>query len=248
MHKFHQLQHAFSQHLKNPERYPAPSELEERRLAIYRDLFFNNILGFLGNGFPVLQSLYDAPVWRQLCRTFYHQHHSRSPYFVDISKEFVEFLANEYQPLPSDPPFLAELAHYEWVELAISINNDELSGEHWDGEQDYSNVQMSELAWLLSYQFPVHKICPEFQPQQSSGPYFFVVCRDSDDEVCFIGIDQVNAFMLNHIEQYGPIELEHLFNAMGQAMPHFPAGQLREQGKKALDAFLQKQVLMLPTY
>ncbi|ALS97850.1 DNA-binding domain-containing protein [Lacimicrobium alkaliphilum] len=246
MHKFHQLQQQFAQHLKNPGFCPAPSDIESRRLSIYRDLFFNNILGFLGNGFPVLQSLYDEKVWRQLCRQFYHQHHCRSPYFVDISKEFVEFLANEYQPLPSDPSFLAELAHYEWVELAISINKDIPSGEYWDGEQDYSSIQMSELAWLLSYQFPVHKICPEFQPQQASGPYFFVVCRDKDDEVCFTGIDQVNAFMLNHIEQQGPIELDSLFSAMEQAMPQFPSDQLQEQAKKALDAFMQKQVLLLP--
>lgn len=244
MYKFQQLQHDFAQHLKNPDIFPAPEDLENRRMSVYRELFFNNIKGFLGNAFPVLQSLYDDNMWQQLCRTFYHQHHCRSPYFVDISKEFVEFLANQYQSLPSDPPFLAELAHYEWVELAISTSKETPSADYWNGEQDYKRVQVSELAWLLSYPFPVHKICPEFQPQQASGPYYFVVCRDKQDEVTFTEIDQVNAFMLNHIEEHGPLDLNTLFTAMEQAMPQVPKTQLHQQAEQAIDAFLRKQVLL----
>ncbi|GGD56180.1 HvfC family RiPP maturation protein [Lacimicrobium alkaliphilum] len=244
MRDFHQLQQQFAQHLKNPETCAPPPDLESRRMAIYRDLFFNNILGFLGNGFPVLQSLYEQDQWLKLCRTFYHQHHCRSPYFVDISKEFVEFLANEYQVVSSDPPFLAELAHYEWVELAISTSKDDLSGDYWDGEGEYHRVQVSELAWVLSYQFPVHRICPDFQPLQASGPYFFVVCRDNQDQVCFTEIDQVNAFMLNHIEQQGPLQFDTLLSAMEQAMPQFPPQQLHQQVKQAVESLLQKQVLL----
>ena len=33
----------FANHLRNPDRFPAPQGIEERRLLVYRDLFFNNI-------------------------------------------------------------------------------------------------------------------------------------------------------------------------------------------------------------
>ena len=59
--------------------------------------------------------------WHALVRAFIDQHRCHTPYFLEISQEFVQFLMQDYRPLASDPPFLAELAHYEWVELALDI-------------------------------------------------------------------------------------------------------------------------------
>ncbi|WP_088332075.1 putative DNA-binding domain-containing protein [Lacimicrobium sp. SS2-24] len=245
MQKFSALQQQFAKHLKHPELEPAPAGLEERRLSIYRDLFFNNIVGFLSNGFPVLQSLYEQDEWLDLCRAFYHQHGCRSPYFVDISKEFVEFLANEYQPLATDPPFMAELAHYEWVELALSISKEDPGGGYWQEGKPYTTLKVSELAWLLSYQFPVHKICTEFYPQQADGPWYFVVCRDEQDEVRFTEIDQVNAYLLNYIEQQGEVNLMSLNEQMHQALPQYPPEQLEQQVNQAVQRFLLKRILVV---
>src|SRR5690606_2242169 len=121
MHHFQTLQQQFIRHIKDPDNHVAPGDVEDRRLKIYRDLFFNNIQAFLNNGFPVLASLYTEQRWQQLARQFFAQHHCLSPYFVDISKEFIAFLQNEYVMKDDDPVFLLELAHYEWVELEISI-------------------------------------------------------------------------------------------------------------------------------
>ena len=46
-------QFALSNHLRDPHAHPAPPGIEERRLAIYRDLFFNNIEGLLAGNFRV---------------------------------------------------------------------------------------------------------------------------------------------------------------------------------------------------
>ena len=91
--EFQRLQRSFAAHLRDPERHPAPSGIEERRLTVYRQLFFNNINGFLEKGFPVLHSLYDEAGWRRLVRTFFDQHACASPYFLDIPEEFVTFLS-----------------------------------------------------------------------------------------------------------------------------------------------------------
>ena len=91
--EFQRLQRSFAAHLRNPQRHPAPSGIEERRLAVYRQLFFNNLNGFLEKGFPVLRSLYDDAGWRRLVRGFFDQHACTSPYFLEIPEEFVTFLA-----------------------------------------------------------------------------------------------------------------------------------------------------------
>lgn len=232
---------AFANHIRDPEHYPAPVDVEDRRMNIYRELFFNNVCGFINNGFPVLHSLYDEQHWQQLCRQFLAVHACRSPYFADISKEFVEFVANEYQPQPNDPPFLAELAHYEWVELALSIAKGDCP-EAWSG-QPYQAVRLSDLAWVLSYTYPVHQISPEYKPNTSSGPYYFVVHRDSDDEVHFMQIDQVNAFMLSRLEDDAE-QVEELISELQKAMPQLPAAQVSSGCRQALDAFVTKGILI----
>ena len=52
-----QQQLEFAAHLRAPDRNPAPRNIEDRRMQIYRDLFINNVTNFLGNSFPVLSDL-----------------------------------------------------------------------------------------------------------------------------------------------------------------------------------------------
>ena len=106
-------------YLRNPEKASAPRGVEERRLKIYRNLIYSNIEGFISGGFPVLRSLYNAEQWEELVRMFMEGHRCKSPYFLEISQEFINFLMSEHTSRDCDPPFLAELAHYEWVELAL---------------------------------------------------------------------------------------------------------------------------------
>ena len=41
--QFQETQYQFAAYIRDPEHQPIPDQLESRRMAIYRDLFFNNI-------------------------------------------------------------------------------------------------------------------------------------------------------------------------------------------------------------
>ena len=125
-----QLQ-SFANSIRAPQNSTDESAETQRRMDIYRTLFFNNVAGFIQNGFPVLHSLYNEEQWQALILRFFIEHQCSSPYFIHISKEFVEYLSNEYQPVKSDPPFMAELAHYEWLELALSVREVEQPVNYW---------------------------------------------------------------------------------------------------------------------
>ncbi|MGA0002453.1 MAG: putative DNA-binding domain-containing protein, partial [Steroidobacteraceae bacterium] len=43
-----ELQRCLAAHLRDPEGSPPPPDIEDRRLAVYRDLFFNNLRDLLG--------------------------------------------------------------------------------------------------------------------------------------------------------------------------------------------------------
>lgn len=240
-----EIQLAFTNHLRDPENYPAPSDLEERRLKIYRELFFNNVLNFLESGFPVIHSLYSEEDWQSLGRAFFASHSCRSPFFVDISKEFVEFLGSEYQSRPSDPIFLQELAHYEWIELALSIRAQESEIQPWTCAHKPVAVQFSELAELLSYQFPVHQISPEFRPiEVPDSPTYLVVNRTVQDQVQFTEINAVTAHLLNAVVQVDIISLDELVEQMCAALPHLSAEQVSSGALQAIMQMLEKQVLL----
>lgn len=199
---FQELQVQFAAHLRDPRNNPPPDGLEDRRLMIYRRLFFNNVTNFISNAFPVLKQFYAEDAWRALVRKFYARHKSHSPYFSDVSKEFLDYLENEYQPGEDDPPFMNELAHYEWIEIALSLAEEEIdrSAINPDGDLMQAPPALSPLAWRLAYRWPVHRIGPKFRPRQPDGePTRLVVCRNRNDEINFTLLNPVTDLLLDEI-------------------------------------------------
>lgn len=244
MKAFQLSQLEFIRHIKNPRVHGFDHGIEDRRLQIYRDLFFNNILGFLSSGFPVLESLYSDGQWQSLARSFFAEHQCRSPYFVDISKEFVEYLSNDYQLTECDPPFMLELAHYEWVELAASIQKQSQPLKFWDGEEEYGNVALSELASLLSYQYPVHLISRDYLPEKLAEAQYMVVYRDSQDKVNFTLVNAATAYLLNVLEQQSQ-GLPQLSVILSAAMPQLVPEQVAASVKETVEQLLTQQILVL---
>lgn len=114
------LQRRFAARIRDPQQ-ALPPGIATERMAIYEELFFNNLDGFISSGFPVLRRLFDEPRWHRLVRAFMREHRCRTPYFSQLGEEFIGWLQDGYRAEEGDPPFLLELAHYEWVELALSL-------------------------------------------------------------------------------------------------------------------------------
>ncbi|MEQ9462398.1 MAG: putative DNA-binding domain-containing protein [Haliea sp.] len=187
---------ALAGHLRNPESVPPPHGIEPRRLKIYQDLIYNNIEGFISGGFPVLRSLYSASAWHALVRQFIDGHRCHTPYFLEISQEFLRFLFEHHQPGPEDPPFIAELAHYEWAELALSVAEGDLPPPAPDRDPLAAVPQLSPLAWVLAYRFPVHRIGADFRPTEPGDPVYLAVYRDREDAVQFMVLNAATARLL----------------------------------------------------
>ncbi len=164
--EFRALQRAFAAHIRDPQNVPPPDDIEDRRMAIYRDLFFNNVVSLLAGTFPVLRRILGDDGWQDLIRDYFSVHRSRTPYFLEMPQEFLEYLQKERGQRENDPDWLLELAHYEWVELALAVSDDEPDWNAFDRDGDLFGQcpVLSPLAWPLSYRYPVHRIGPDFQP------------------------------------------------------------------------------------
>lgn len=235
---FIQTQQQFANHLRDPEMNPAPADVEPRRMKIYENLIFKNIEGFLSGGFPILRSLYEEQDWLQLVRDFIIQHESHSPYFLEISQEFLKFLQEEYRPRDGDPAFMLELAHYEWVELALDVSEEELpvSGEEVLTQDLLKQCpKVSPLAWALSYQYPVHQIGPQFRPEQPpEQPTFLLVYRDRQDKVQFMASNALTVRLLNLLEADEEMTGEQVLLQLAQEMAHPDPQALTKMGHELL--------------
>ena len=171
-----EAQRALAARIRQPAQQPLLDGITAERMAVYETLFFNNIEGFISGAFPVLRRLFEASRWQRLVRSFIATHQARTPFFLQISQEFLAWLQQGYVAEAGDPPFMLELAHYEWVELALDVSDAQVPAQGW-----------SPLAWPLAYQWPVQRIGVDYQPlTPPAEPTCLLVWRDAQDKVRFM--------------------------------------------------------------
>ncbi len=239
---FKTAQYQFAAHLRDPDANPAPADVEQRRMAIYSNLIYKNIEGFVSGAFPVLRQLLDDEQWHAMVRDFVSRHISHSPYFLEISQEFLKYLQDERQPQPHDPPFLLELAHYEWVELALDVSQEQLPVSLESVDYLEAGPRVSPLAWCLSYQYPVHLIGPDYQPRQPpEQPTFLIVYRDRSDCVKFMESNAVTVRLLSVLEEQ--LSGRQALQQLAAEMQHPEPQQLIAAGEGLLQKLHRADIL-----
>jgi hypothetical protein len=242
---FKARQQEFSAYLRDPEKHPAPADVKPERMAMYRELFFNNIDNFLAVNFPVLRKILSDAQWRELGEDFFARHTCKTPYFSEIAEEFLDYLQTE-RDNPSDPPFMLELVHYEWVEMAVSIAKwDDPANPPFSGEFSAATIQVSPLAWPLVYRFPVHRISPDYQPSEPpEKPTFLIVYRDHKDEVHFLEITPLTYQLLALIqEQPGQTAAAYL-KSVAEQLQHPQPEIIYEGGLKIVQDLAARSIIL----
>ena len=244
---FQKKQYAFAAHIRDPEHNPAPEGVEDRRMAIYRELFFNNLHNLIGTTFPVIKKLHSREKFRSLIRAFMVRHQAQTPYFLEIPREFLAFLQKEYELKEDDFPFLAELAHYEWAELALSVSeevNDE-QGVDPGGDLLEGIPVRSKLTWLFAYQYPVHRISPDYLPTApGETPTFLAICRKANDDMDFMELNPVTARLLEMIEANERDGGRDLLLKLGEEIQYPDAEALVTHGGQAMRDMRDAEILL----
>lgn len=219
---FQKIQQAFSAYIRDPDHalydvkdIPSALPIENRRLKLYEKLFFNNIYEIFTTQFPVLYSLLGENRWDQLLREYMVKHRAKTPLFHELGQEFLIFLQQEYESIETDPPFMFELAHYEWVEVALAIAP----------EQGFNNIsvaslddcyELSPVAWYLSYQWPVHQISTDLIPENAGEPSTLLVYRDEEDKVQFMELSPLLYHLLAYIDEHGEMTFREIVMALAE--------------------------------
>lgn len=171
-------------------------------MAIYRDLFYNSLEGILAGNFPVIRRLFDDAWWHERVRAFYREWRCHTPLFTEIGREFCRYLESRAEAGADDPAYLAELAHYEWVELVLALDDSDTGSIECDADADLLDhcPVASPLAWPLAYRFPVHTLRPDNRPEEApEQPTFLLLVRERSGDIRFKSIDALAFHLLQAI-------------------------------------------------
>ena len=237
----------FAAFIRDPHSQPLPADVNPQRMAMYRELFFNNINSFLSSNFPVLRAILDDRLWLALAQDFFAEHHCQTPHFSEIAEEFLDYLQNE-RDCSDDLPFMLELAHYEWVEMALSIAQatPEFGDTAFVEQVLQRKISLSPLAWPLVYQYPVEKIGPDFLPKSAPDqPSYLIVYRDRNDQVHFMQTTPVTFHLLQLIEQQGSPSGEQSLQALcAEWSQQIDTATLLQFGLETLQTLAGKDILI----
>ncbi|WP_153916130.1 DNA-binding domain-containing protein [Shewanella sp. TC10] len=241
---FIDTQQSFMDYIRDPNQ-PLPDGMTLERMTVYRELFFNNINGFVSGAFPVLKSLYTEDAWLKLIQQFFVSFDCKTPIFIEISQEFIAFLQTSYQLLDYDPPFMVELAHYEWLELYIATVFDN------ENELVISSDMITELplsmsvkATVTQYHYEVQHISVDYQPTEpSEQPHSFCVYRDNADEVVFLQLNPLTAQVLAFITQAETCYLSDIITWLQSSYPQMSAEALSNGCLQMLQQLAEKGII-----
>ncbi len=244
--EFIQKQYEFTRHCRDPEKHPAPGNIEDRRMAVYRDLLYNNIEGFMANNFPVIRRIMTDEQWHQLIRKYFANHKASTPLFSKLPTEFLLFLENEFDQ-QSRFPYLLELAHYEWVESSLAMDIREIDFSGVDSEGDLLNgiPVINTLILKLSYEFPVHKIGPDYLPDKKPDQQtYLVVYRDRNDKVGFMELNPVTARLLERLSEESDLSGFDRLQAIAEEIQHPQPEIVIKGGLEVLQQMQQRDIVL----
>ena len=201
---FRARQKALTDWLRDPASVPAPAGMERRRLDVYRELFFNNVAGFVENAYPVLQALTEATEWQRLVAGFFAKHRCHTPYFREIAREFLAYLEAHEADWLAEKPWRHELAHFEWAQMVAEFSGDDtLPAGTGDGDLLDGRPVLAPALWVLVYRWPVQALAPESPPADvaPAQPVCLLLFRDRDDSVRNLEVNALTARLVERLQQ-----------------------------------------------
>jgi len=244
---FQRQQLAFTAHIRDPENSPLPEGVPARRMAVYTELLFNNINEQLSGNFPVLRRITGDAHWHGMVRDFMIRHRSETPLFTEVGQEFLAYLHDERGAQAGDWPFMLELAHYEYVELAVAISSADEALAEYDPNGDLlgGHPLVSPTAWALTYRWPVHSIGPEYLPDEAPAePTHLVVYRNRQDEVHFLQINAVTQRMLQLLKENPRQTGLEVLNTIAEELGHPQPVTVVAAGRELLEDLRRRNVIL----
>ena len=197
-----EFQRDFAAYLRHPTQRPPPGGMAERPARLYADLLFNNISAALDSCLPISRNQVDNGQWREIQRSYFRDARPQTPLLWEIPGEFAEYLA-ENRDRYELPPWVPELAHFEWMELAVETHDVPYPNDIDDGDLLAMCPVANPTANLLAYCWPVQDLVQGAKPPIERRPSLLIIWRDLTETVRFEQVSPAAARIFELIEDGG---------------------------------------------
>ena len=150
------------------------------RSLIYRDLIFSGVQGALRNNYPLTYALLQEEKWEELTHDFFAEYPCGDPQFWKMPKGLVEYVKESGWGEKRQIPFLADLVHFEWVEMEVYMMQDRISPPFSRQGDVLENVLiLNPEHRLVTYDYPVFSQLSWDAPWKK-GEYHLLCYRNPD--------------------------------------------------------------------
>ena len=179
-------------------------------MAVYREIVFTNIFNAVSACFPVCVQVLGKNAWNKLVRQFFANYQATSPIFREIPQQFLQFINSV-----NLPAYFQQLAHYEWVELAV--NSQQTTPPKLSKKMNLLDEKpiLAPAHRLLDYDYAVHKISKRYQPKITEQTYLLVF-RNSEFKVKFIELNPTTYQLLRLIQENNTTGKQALVRLAGE--------------------------------
>ena len=103
----------------------------------------------------------------------------------------------------------------------------------------------SPLAWQHAYEWPVHRIGPDFRPEKPGAtPTWLVVFRDRKDRVRFLTLNRLSALLLEKTAEQSGATGDALIRQVARELAINDVRDALQSGRRMLETMRAKDILL----
>ena len=127
----------------------------------------------------------------------------------------------------------------------ISEENISIKDINPNGDLLENHPVISPLAWSLAYQYPVHKIGPDFIPDSvPDSPSYLIVYRDRNDKIEFMEVNPVTARLIQLLNENDQMSGRQALEQIAEELQNSSPDMIIEKGHEALQELQQQGILL----
>ena len=239
---FRQFQFALARHLRDPLGAPAPVGVQAAHASACTQDMVAHLCDVLAPAFPVTHALLGDDLWEHAVRLFLKDAPSHAPWASAVQRAFVDHVC-ESPEMQSLPAWLQDLAHFEWLQSAVSTTPVTWPAFNATGDTLHHAVVLNPTHVEAAYEWPVHGINTDHKPDDMQSTYVSML-RDPQDELHVLESSVFRGQLLDLLREGQTGEQAFMVLAMWLSYPE-PEAFVRE-GAQVM-AQLQREGVVLGT-
>lgn len=222
---------------------PIPG-LRKDRALVYRDLVFNNVRATLERAYPITRDALGERGWLKFIRAFFEKNDHGDPELWKMPKGLVDFSRKYKMARVFKRPYLDDLLHFEWIEIAIHMMPDRNTKAYrQQGNRETDPLVLNLECELLRYDYPVFRLPPR-QLVKKKGDYFLLAFRHPEHlDVEFIELSPFCALLFENLHKTKG-QVPKAIQKTLKPLPQKTWGQLQTEAMGFIGFLLERRAVL----